>query len=119
MMARARAAWLIMRGDVEGALALLSQYYGVSAPRVRVGLPRGRRGVAGCYDPARATIYVRSRVELRNPLVVLHEFYHHLRYVLGEHRGTEKHADRYAAESVRALWKLINQGRRLFNRDRS
>ncbi|MEB3851508.1 MAG: hypothetical protein LRS49_02850 [Desulfurococcales archaeon] len=100
---RARAAALILEGRVEEAVAELARYYGVPAPRVRVGLPRGCRRALGCYVPARRTIYLRSSSEYRDPFVVLHEFYHHLRSLLGRHRGTERHADRYAAESIEAL----------------
>jgi Zn-dependent peptidase ImmA (M78 family) len=37
---------------------------------------------------------------LGNPFVILHEFYHHLRSksVDRQHRGTEKNANRFAAD---------------------
>ncbi len=98
---RARAVALILAGRPEEALDLLSRYYGVEAPRLRVGLPAGCRGRAlGCYVAREKTIYVRSRREYMDPFVVLHEYYHHLRTRYGRHRGTEKHANRYAADSI-------------------
>jgi hypothetical protein len=100
---RARAAALILEGRVEEAVEMLADYYGVLRPRVRVGLPPRCSGALGCYVPSKRTIYLRSSEEYRNPLVVLHEFYHHLRSILGRHRGTEGRADRYALESLEAL----------------
>ncbi|MEB2837380.1 MAG: hypothetical protein GSR80_000480 [Desulfurococcales archaeon] len=100
---RARAARLVLEGRAEEALRLLASYYGVPVPALRVGLPRRCRRALGCYVASRRTIYVRSSAEYRDPLVVLHEFYHHLRSRLGRHRGTERHADEYALEALRAL----------------
>jgi hypothetical protein len=41
---------------------------------------------------------------LRNPFVILHEFYHHLRTDLDlKHRGTEKHADAFAREFIQVF----------------
>ena len=39
---------------------------------------------------------------LYDPFTILHEFYHHLRYFGNDHRGTEKHADRFAIDYIRA-----------------
>lgn len=41
---------------------------------------------------------------LGNPFVILHEFYHHLRSksIDRQHKGTEKNADRFAAEFLKA-----------------
>ncbi len=100
---RAEAARLVLEGKAEEAVEMLSRYYGIRSPRLRVGLPRGCKRALGCYDARHRVIYVRSREEYFNPYVVLHEFYHHLRSFLGRHRGTEDRADRYAAEAVEAL----------------
>ncbi len=98
---RAYAVELILEGEAEEALALLSRYYGVARPGLVVGLPKRHKRAYGCYDPVKRLICVRSSAEYRNPFVVLHEFYHHLRFFFGKHRGTEKGADRYALESIR------------------
>jgi len=99
---RARAVALILDGRVEEAVEMLAGYYGVPRPRVRVGLPPRCSRALGCYVASKRTIYLRSSEEYRNPLVVLHEFYHHLRSLLGRHRGTEGRADMYALESLEA-----------------
>ena len=98
----ARAVALILDGRAEEALELLSRYYRVRPPQLRIGLPRGCTRALGCYVPRRRTIYLRSGDEYRNPFVVLHEFYHHIRYRMGRHRGTEKGADRFALRAIEA-----------------
>lgn len=100
---RARAAYLILEGRVEEAVEILADYYGVPRVRVMIGLPPRCGAALGCYVPSKRTIYLRSSEEYRNPHVVLHEFYHHLRSALGHHRGTEGRADGYASESLEAL----------------
>ena len=113
LLVRAYAVWLIVEGKVERALEVLSKYYGVSTPNIKVGLPKGYSRTLGCYISKKATLYVRSSSELRNPYVILHEYYHHLRCVLGEHRGTERYANEYAKKSIEALVKLVRSGVKL------
>lgn len=109
LKARAYAALLVLSGEVEKALEILSEYYGVTKPKLVVGLPkRAPKNIAGCYDPRKETIYVKSREELNNPFVILHEFYHHLRFFMGKHRGTEKHANKFAREAIEYLAKMKN-----------
>jgi hypothetical protein len=100
--ALARAVRLIAEGRAEEAIEELSRFYNVPPPRMRVGLPRRCRRALGCYVAARRTIYLRSSDEYVNPFVVLHEFYHHIRSVLGKHRGTERHADAFALRAIEA-----------------
>ncbi len=97
---RAEAVKLILMGRAEEALELLSKHYGVETPKLVIGLPRGRTGVLGCYVPSRKTIYLKSSDQYKDPFVILHEYYHHLRFFMGKHRGTEKHANKYALESI-------------------
>ena len=80
----------------EDALDLLSEYYGVERPRLRMGLPSGEKGALGCYVHRDKTIYISSQEYLYDPYVLIHEFYHHLRSVGGKHRGTERHAKEFA-----------------------
>ncbi len=108
---RARAVALILLGETENALEMLSKFYGVPAPRVKVGLPKGRSSVLGCYVPSKRTIYLRSSEEYRNPFVVLHEFYHHIRYFAGKHRGTERGANEYALKSIQYFKELMRKAR--------
>jgi hypothetical protein len=89
---------LILSHDAEKALRVLAERYGVDAPSLRVGLPRGHVNVSGCYLVEKETIYVASSDGLADPYLILHEFYHHLRSVSGRHRGTERYADRFARE---------------------
>ncbi|MEM3000404.1 MAG: hypothetical protein QXX34_07775 [Candidatus Bathyarchaeia archaeon] len=97
--------WLIQNGKAEEALALLAENYGVSTPKLKVGLPKGhRRNALGCYTAKNETIALLVSDVMKNPFVILHEFYHHLRTqpVDKQHRGTEKHADKFAAEFLLA-----------------
>ena len=80
----------------EDALDLLSEYYGVERPRLRMGLPSGEKRALGCYVHRDKTIYISSQEYLYDPYVLIHEFYHHLRNVGGKHRGTERHAKEFA-----------------------
>lgn len=93
---------LISDGKVEQSLELLAKHYGVSVPRIRVGLPKSRRSqVLGCYSAADQTIYVLDSEKLKDPFVVLHEFYHHLRTGVDKrHRGTEKLATTFAGKFI-------------------
>ena len=89
---------LILSHDAEEALGSLAERYGVDAPNLRVGLPKGHVNVLGCYVGEKETIYVASSDGLADPFLILHEFYHHIRSVSGKHRGTERYADRFARE---------------------
>lgn len=97
--------WLILNGKTEEALERLAEHYSVTVPKLKIGLPKGhKKRVYGCYTPKNATISVLNSDVLGNPFVVLHEFYHHLRThsVDKQHRGTEKNADKFAAEFIKA-----------------
>ncbi len=96
---------LILDGKVEEALALLAKNYRVTTPKLKVGLPKGRKVTAyGCYTPKDRTISVLNSDVIGNPFVILHEFYHHLRTtsVDKQHKGTEKNADKFALEFIAA-----------------
>ena len=99
-----RIVWLILNQDAEQALILLAKHYNVNVPKLKVGLPKGhRKNVSGCYTSKNQTINVLNSDTLGNPFVILHEFYHHLRSrsVSRQHKGTEKNADKFAAEFLR------------------
>jgi len=93
---------LILRGRTEEALRILSEAFKVEPPRIRVGLPKGRSSALGVYDPKRRTIWVRNQKCFSDPRVVLHEFYHHIRFFAGRHRGTEKHANQFVQRFLEA-----------------
>jgi hypothetical protein len=83
-------------------LERLADYYRVSVPRIKVGLPKGhKKHVLGCYTAKDRTISVLNSDLLKDPLVVLHEFYHHIRIRLDMiHRGTEKNATEFAKRFI-------------------
>jgi hypothetical protein len=95
---------LILNGKVEEALDVLAQRHSVRAPALVVGLPKRCKGRArGCYNGKKRTISVLNSDTLRDPLVILHEFYHHLRTSEdAKHRGTEKYADAFARDFIEA-----------------
>ncbi|MGB8781203.1 MAG: hypothetical protein WCD81_11230 [Candidatus Bathyarchaeia archaeon] len=101
---RASVVQLILNGKVEAALGLLAEQYNVDLPRIRVGLPgRHRKNTLGCYTAKNQTITVLNSDTLKEPAVVLHEFYHHLRTSIDKkHRGTEKYAGEFAMEFIEA-----------------
>ena len=101
---KASVVQLILNGKVEEALGLLAEQYKVDLPRIRVGLPsRHRKNTLGCYTTKNQTISVLNSDTLKEPSVVLHEFYHHLRTSIDKkHRGTEKYAGEFAEEFIKA-----------------
>lgn len=109
---KAAVVSLIAQGDTEKALEMLAEHYGVTVPRLKVGLPKGKkRNSLGCYSPKTKTISVLNSDTLKQPFIILHEFYHHLRTnVFQQHKGTEKGADQFAKDYVEAYrlsaWQL-------------
>lgn len=106
---KALIVWLILNGKTEKALELLAKYYKVDVPKLSVGLPKGRKRKAlGCYSTKSKTIFVLNSETLKQPFVIIHEFYHHLRTnVNTKHKGTEKYADKFAEEYIKAYKKAI------------
>ena len=83
---------------------MLAKQYGATVPSLKVGLPkRYRRNTLGCYEGKNKIISVSNSDTLKDPFVVLHEFYHHLRTSVDlKHRGTEKNANEFAKDFLRA-----------------
>ena len=98
---------LILSKKPEDALKALSQYYNVMTPELTVGMLKGHRKNVGCYIAKKRAIHVSNLNELHNPYVILHEFYHHLRTFNMKHRGTEKHAERFAKDYIEA-YKIVS-----------
>lgn len=93
----------ILMKKPENAIKMLGQHYNVETPGLQVGVVKGSSSkVLGVYVSRKKTIYVRSSEVLYDPFVILHEFYHHLRTRAKEHRGTEKHADKFAKDFIEA-----------------
>ncbi|MBS7633419.1 hypothetical protein KEJ15_07390 [Candidatus Bathyarchaeota archaeon] len=111
---KARVVQFILDGAAEEALVFLAGEYGVDVPRLRVGLPKGRkRNLLGCYSARDKTISVLNSDALKQPFVILHEFYHHLRTRVDlKHRGTEKNANEFANSFLQAYELIAMDPRR-------
>ncbi len=101
---KASIVWLVLDGKAEEALGLLAKHYGATVPSLKVGLPKGhKKNTLGCYQANKAVISVSNSDTLKNPFVILHEFYHHLRTTVDlKHRGTEKNANEFAKDFLLA-----------------
>jgi len=99
---KARVVELILDGRAEVALRVVCEAHGRSPPKIRVGRVKGHSRSLAVYEPRSETIYLSDGSLLRNPFVILHELYHHLRMFAGRHRGTEKHANRFAISFLSA-----------------
>lgn len=101
---KSRIVNLIADGRTEQALQELSDFYGIPAPSLRVGVAKGHTRVAACYVQQKRTIYASNSDILRNPFVILHEFYHHLRSMSPKKAGTERYANAFAKNMVNPSW---------------
>jgi len=100
---------LILDGKLDKALDLLSDFYHVSRPKLKVKHLKGHSKALATYSLKNKTIYVQNGDYYTNPLVILHEFYHHLRNVQGKHRGTEDNANKFAIDFIEAYRRIINK----------
>ena len=100
---KAKIVQIILMKEYFEAIKALSHHYGIDIPHLKVGMPKRYGKKVGCYVSKTKTIHVLNQEYLDNPFVILHEFYHHLRTQGGEHRGTEKYANRFAEEFIEAF----------------
>lgn len=92
---------LILNKRTEKSLQLLSNFYSIQAPEVIVGTLKGKRKtVHAVYVGNQRRIYATNSEIFYNPFVILHEFYHHLRFRGMEHRGSEKSANKFALHFI-------------------
>ena len=70
-------------------------------------VPGRNKGVQAFYVAPRKEIVAARREFLYDPFTIIHEFYHHLRYFGTDHRGTEKFADRFAIDFIRAYREMV------------
>jgi len=107
---KAYIVWLILGSKTEKALEMLAEHYEVEKPKLTVGLPkRHKTNVLGCYSARDKTISVLNSDMLRNPSIIIHEFYHHLRIDLDhKHRGNERNAREFAQDYIDAYKALNN-----------
>lgn len=109
---KARIVATILDAHPQKALALLSKHFLVDEPSIRVGVIKGlAKGVRAVYLRGRNEILAAKREYFYDPFTVLHEFYHHLRYFAGEHRGTEKHANKFSLDFIEAYGKIPSQAK--------
>jgi hypothetical protein len=101
---KALIVYLILNGETEKALEMLAKHYSVDVPKIKVGLPkRHKKKTFGCYNAKNKTISVLNSDALKEPFIITHEFYHHLRTTVDKkHKGTEKHANEFAKEFIQA-----------------
>ncbi|MDH5733962.1 MAG: hypothetical protein OEY88_09315 [Candidatus Bathyarchaeota archaeon] len=102
LLFKAKVVNSILSKNIEEALELLSQRYRVAKPNLKVGMPKRYSKKRACYVTKKQTIHVSDREVLRNPCVILHEFYHHLRNFTDAHGGIEKYAQRFAEDYLQA-----------------
>jgi hypothetical protein len=99
----------ILDSKTELALERLCEFYHLDIPKLGVGVVKGRsKGVLAVYSADRKEILAVSQEYLYDPFVMLHEFYHHLRQFAGQHRGTEKNADKFALDYIAAYKRLAS-----------
>jgi len=92
---------MILNKRTEESLQLLSNFYNIQPPEVIVGTIKGKRKtVHAVYVGNQKRIYATNSDIFYNPFIILHEFYHHLRYRAMEHRGSEKSADNFAKRFI-------------------
>jgi len=99
---KAKVVALILSKEPEEALGLLSKFYKIEAPELKVGMPKRHGKNPACYTAKDRTIHVANRENLHNPFLILHEFYHHLRTHVKEHKGTEGYANKFARDFIEA-----------------
>lgn len=102
---KAKIVHMILMKKTNEAIKALSDFYKVEMPQLKVGMPKRYRKKIGCYVPKTKTIHICDREKLDDPFVILHEFYHHLRTQHGKHRGTERHANKFATDFIEAFKK--------------
>ncbi len=108
-MQKAKVVALILNGRIDEALKMVCDAYGKSPPKVKIGRIKGHDKALAVYDAKRETIFVSDGTLIRDPFIMLHELYHHLRMFAGKHRGTEKHANRFAKSFLRSYCMVLNQ----------
>jgi hypothetical protein len=99
---RAKIVWMILSKNTDEALMVLSNYYEVLEPKLKVGMPKRYSKNPACYVHKSRTIHVSHREILYRPNIILHEFYHHLRSVKNAQGGIEKYADSFAKKYFEA-----------------
>lgn len=107
---KARIVQMILDKETERALLILCKFYKISPPKIAVGTIKGKRKtVYAVYVQNESKIYCMNSDVFYNPFIIIHEFYHHLRTIAGLHRGSEKHANKYAKGFIDSYNKIFEQ----------
>jgi len=105
---KAAVVGMILDRNPELAIKALCEHYKVDVTRLAVGVLEGRtRGVQAVYSASRKEILAANSEYLYDPFTIIREFYHHLRYHGMRHRGTEKHADKFAEGFIVAYTTVV------------
>jgi hypothetical protein len=97
---------LILSKDTEKAIELVSKKHGVKAPKLGIGMTKGKKRALAVYSVAANSIQFADQDQFFDPFVVLHEMYHCVRSRSGSHRGTERNADRFAIDYIQEYNKM-------------
>ena len=100
---------LILARKTERAVELVSKKHRVKAPTLSIGHTKGKKIALAVYSVAANTISFSDQDQFFAPFVVLHEMYHCIRSRSGNHRGTEKNADRFALDYIEEYNKRAKQ----------
>ncbi len=107
---KASIVQMILNRETERSLSILCKFYKISPPQITVGTIKGKRKtVYAIYVQNESKIYCMNSDIFYNPFIIIHEFYHHLRTIAGFHRGSEKHANKYAKGFIDSYNKVIEQ----------
>lgn len=101
----------IIQRETEEAIKILSDAFELEQPKLKVGHVKGKKNTLAVYVPAKKTIFVGNGDSMWDPFIILHEFYHHLRFSTGEHKGTEKLADAFAIDFLSSYQALKSSKR--------
>ncbi len=97
---KAAVVGLILSRDTETAVRLVSSKFHVRSPVLQIGHTKGKKLALAVYSVAANSISFADQEHFFNPFVVLHEMYHCIRSTSGQHRGTERNADRFALDYI-------------------
>jgi hypothetical protein len=112
-ISKAYIVQLIIDKKTEQALESLSRFYKITPPDIVVGTIKGkRRTVYAVYVQRECRIYCINSEIFYNPFIIMHEFYHHLRTTAGVHKGSEKHANKYARGFIDSYKTITSVGRK-------
>lgn len=112
---KAMIVYIILSRKTERAVDILSRKFSVRRPALGIGHTKGKKLALAVYSVASNMISFADQQYFFDPFVVLHEMYHCLRSRSGNHRGTEKNADRFALDYIAEYNRLTEA----FNRAKS